>query len=315
MFSNIYKNNNLLIFFFGIYVFKKVMFKRIEKKTFDILDKKFITEHKWEDELKIYNCAMPKIKINIPKRKKCLLLISGYRDIPSVWNNFTKVLDENNIDYFAPRTFGNGRKCFQDFTSEDWIITYLESIYLLQDIYEEIDIIGYSTGAVIALYLTQFQFKCKIKNLFLVSPFLLYNKDNIFVKIFYENYFSPFLNQFYKIFINIIPKTAVVEKKDNIDAFNEDYTLMDFANKLINFIKFRPSQIFADNISLIYSKNDKIIGSVFDQHKILFDIFKKNIDIIEIEFKNIDNTMCTHSIFKFDKNINNDVYNKIKKYF
>ncbi len=81
------------------------------RKTFDRLDKLFPRLLEWEKELDIYSVALPKFYTKI-KKPKCILLISGYRDIPYVWNDLFKYFVSNNLDFYAPRTCGKGRSFF-----------------------------------------------------------------------------------------------------------------------------------------------------------------------------------------------------------
>ena len=310
-------NKNFFIFtsFVGLCIIsKKILKNYIDYKTFTKIDKKFPRDKIWEQELKIYECSLPKIHINFSKRKKCLLLIGGYRDIPLLWKEFEQILKDNNIDYYAPRTFGNGRSFFQDFDIKDWIITYLEAIYVLQELYEEVDIIGFSTGASIALYLSQFNYKIKINNLFLVSPFLLYNENNLTFFYFYKSKISFIINNLYNLLFDYYPKTFVSDNDDYKtleNNFNEDYGTLNFSNKLINFVQFRPTKINSKNLCIFYSNNDQVIGDIQKQYNIISSIYSKKTDLIEI-FN--PNDVCTHSIFKFDYNVNKEIFDKMMLY-
>jgi esterase/lipase len=310
---NIYNKNLLIITsFIGVcYISKKIFKKYIDYKTFSKIDEQFPRNKIWEQELQIYECSLPKIHINISKRKKCFLLIGGYRDIPLLWKEFEQILKNNNIDYYAPRTFGNGRSFFQDFDTKDWVITYLEAIYVLQELYEEVDIIGFSTGASIALYLSQFNYKIKINNLFLVSPFLLYNEENSTFFYFYKSKLSFILNNLYNLLFDYYPKTFVSDKDDHkllTNNFNEDYGTLNFSNKLINFVQFRPQKINSKNLCIFYSNNDQIIGDIEKQYNIISKIYSKKTNLIEISNPH---DVCTHSIFKFDYNINKEIFDKM----
>ena len=97
----------------------------------------------WEKDLEIYSISMPKFCISGTKKQKCILLIGGYKDIPYIWKEFEKYLIQDNIDFYAPRTCGNGRGFYQIVNWKDWVITYMEAIHILQELYETIDIIGF----------------------------------------------------------------------------------------------------------------------------------------------------------------------------
>lgn len=284
--------------------------------TFNRLDNLFKPQYEWENELKVYSVAMPKFYNNITKRKRCVLLISGYRDIPYVWNDIEKHFIENKIDYYAPRTFGNGRKYFQYSTPEDWIITYLESIYFLQELYEEIDIVSFSTGSPIALYLTQFTYKCKINNLFLCAPFLSYNKNNLLYYYTFDCPISWIINKIYGFLINYHHKPPnnkgyCRDINYKINANNDFYELAGVMQNdigLFNFIKFRPKMINANNIIILKPNNDTIIGDCNEYQKELEEIYNKKIPIIEIPRFN---DICNHVMFKENPNIVKDIFDVI----
>lgn len=287
--------------------------------TFNRLNNIFKPKEEWENELRVYSVAMPKFNNNFEKRKKCILLISGYRDIPYVWSDIEQHFIKNKIDYYAPRTFGNGRKYFQYSTPQDWIITYLESIYFLQELYEEIDIVSFSTGSPIALYLTQFTYKCKINNLFLCAPFLSYNKSNLLYYYTFDSSISWILKRIYAFVINYHHKLPNkygycrdVEYK--LNGENDFYELAGYMQNdigLFNFIKFRPKIINANNLIILKPNNDTIIGDCHEYKNELEQIYSKNIPLIEIP---TFNDICNHVMFKENPEIVKDIFNVINSF-
>jgi esterase/lipase len=268
---------------------------------------------------------MPKFYQSGNKKKRCILLIGGYKDIPYVWNEFEKYLIDNNLDYYAPRTMGNGRTFYQSVKYKDWIITYLEAIYILQDMYETIDIIGFSTGALIALYLTQFKYQCEINNLFLCAPFLLHNNNFTIRLIFGDNIFSKIINKLYTYTFRFHPK--LLEKNNAYrDTYHKHYSINDYCEtfgdlkmetELFEFNKFKPTKILVNNIVILNSADDNIIGNINEQHIILTKIFKKNIDLITIPTYaniNLNKDKCGHVMFKEIPPIIKDIFTNIKKY-
>lgn len=301
-------------------------------QTFKKIDDNFKQKNEWEKELKIYLVSMPKF-YTVKKKSKCMLLIGGYKDIPYVWDEFEKFLIKDKIDFYAPRTCGNGRSFFQIVDWKDWVITYLEAIYILQEQYETIDIIGFSTGSVIALYLTQFNYKCKINNLFLCAPFLT-NKKSISIDVVYgQNIFSKIFNTLYIWTLRFRPKT-IGKYKGYRDTNDEHYSINDYFEMygdvlmesiLFDFIKFRPKNIFANNVVILYPNDDDIIGDINEQKNILQNVFElKTIDLISIpsylnnanytEKLNLPN-ISGHLMFKEKPEIIRDIYLNIKKYF
>lgn len=301
--------------------------------TFKNIDKNFQRKKKWEKELDIYSVSMPKFYISGPKKTKCMLLISGYKDIPYVWEEFEKYLIADNIDFYAPRTNGNGRSFFQIVDWKDWVITYMEAIHILQEQYETIDIVGFSTGAVIAVYLTQFEYKCKINNLFLCAPFLICKKYLSIDLIYGQNIFSKILNRLYVWTLRYRPK-SIKKFKGPRDTHNEFHSINDYCELfgdvlmetvLFDFIKFKPEIMFVSNVVILYPNDDNIIGDIQEQKNIISKVFTtKPIDIISIPsyLNKHDNTQNNHKLFyksghlmfKEKPEIIQDIYNNIKCY-
>jgi esterase/lipase len=251
-------------------------------------------------------------------KKKCILLISGYRDIPYIWSEILPYFKNDNIDYYAPRTHGNGRSFFQDVEPEDWVITYIEAIYLLQNIYEEIDIIAFSTGCVIALYISQFNFKCKINNIILCAPFLLKNETFTDYLVF-NSYLSYIINPILNFIVSLRIKTPEIGFKYVRDTHNHQIAQIDFyelcgfiklETKLMKFKNLRPKSINANNITILYANDDKIIGDIYKQRDIIYNIFKKDIPIISIPSDS--NLKCGHVMFKETPDIIENIYLHIK---
>jgi esterase/lipase len=304
--------------------------------TFKKISDNFKQEYDWEKDLQIYLVSMPKFFISTKKKSKCILLIGGYKDIPYVWNEFEKYLIEDKIDYYAPRTFGNGRSFYQIVDWKDWVITYLEAIYILQEQYETIDIIGFSTGAVISVYLSQFKYKCKINNLFLCAPFLTNKKFMIIDIIFGSNIFSKIINRLYVWTFRFRPKSR--RFKGYRDTYNNFYSMNDFYEMfgdvqmetvLFDFIKFRPKSLYVENVIIIYPNDDDIIGDIQEQKQIISNVYTtKPIDVISIpSYLDNPNTQINnicynnlskksgHLMFKEKDEIVKDLYLNIKKYF
>ena len=308
--------------------------------TFKNIDRNYKKKELWEDELEIYSVALPRFYTSVPKKRKCILLIGGYKDIPYVWDGIQDYLIADKIDFYAPRTFGNGRSFYQVSTWKDWVITYLEAIYILQEQYESIDLLGFSTGSVIALYLSQFKYKCVVDNIFLCAPFLLY-KDHLSIKlIFSDNIFSKLLNLLIRYTIRFHPKSTS-KFSGYRDTYHDINSLNDYCEMfgdlqtettLFEFIKFRPKKILANNIVILYSNDDEIIGDIATQYRIIYKAFeKKHIDLISIpsylnEPKGFEKIirmnstygllpkLCGHVMFKEHPEIIKDLYMNLRRY-
>lgn len=303
--------------------------------TFKKINDNFKQEKKWEKDLEIYSISMPKFFISGTKKPKCILLIGGYKDIPYVWEEFEKYLIRDGIDFYAPRTCGNGRAFYQTVDWKDWVITYMEAMYILQEQYETVDIIGFSTGAVIAVYLSQFEYKCKINNLFLCAPFLTNKKYLSIDIVFGSNIFSKIFNRLYVWTLRFRPK-SIGKFKGYRDTYNEYYSMYDYCEifgdvametVLFDFIKFRPTNIYVSNVVFLYPNDDSVIGNIEEQVNIIAQVYNsdKPINVISIpsyindndllhDIKNILPKKSGHLMFKEKPEIIQDVYSNIKKY-
>ena len=305
------------------------------KITFDSINKNYKKKIQWEHDLDIYQVAMPRFFTSGPKKKRCILFIGGYRDIPYVWNEIEQMLISDGYDFYAPRTFGMGRSFFQNSSWKDWVITYIEAMYILGEQYESVDIVSFSAGTIIALYLSQFNYKCKINNIFLCAPILLYQTTITINLLFSNNIFSYILNQIYTWTLRFHPKI-----KNKFSGFRDTHNVFHSINDyceifgdlqtdttLFDLFKQRPKYINASKIIILYPNDDDVIGDIYEQQKIITDIFNKPVDLITIPTylndkdnqNNNDNYVgkakkCGHVMFKEHPEIILNIYENIVKY-
>lgn len=301
-------------------IIKNYLSKINIKKTFDRLDKLFVKHTEWEKELDIYSVSMPKT-FTKQKKAKCLLLISGYRDNPYMWNEFIPYLENAQIDYLAPRTVTNGRSFFPtNSTYKDWILTYMEAMWILQEQYETVDIVGFSMGTLIALYLTQFKYKCEINNLILCAPFLLSKYDTL-QYILFESGLSwilcSILNIFVPFYMKIPSDNYLTVRNTNYkpSALNDYYELASCFRldcEVMKFKNFRPKQILANNVLILASNQDFVIGDIIKQKNIISKIWGHYVKIQTIPSEGTN--PCGHVMFKEDPVIINDIFTIIDYY-
>jgi esterase/lipase len=290
------------------YLYKKYC-KIISFKKINLL---FPRTSKTELDLSIYKQSFP-FSFTKNKKDRCILLISGYRDTPFLWNIFKQKLDEYGIDYYAPRTHSNGRSYFQYSSYKDWILTYYEMIYMLQYQYKNIDIITLSAGSFIAIYISQFKYKCNINNIFMCSPYL-HVKDDYLYNFFYKTIFYPYLIEFITFFLDSIfkfrPKLTTKTYNCVRDIYNEDNLKQDYYefvsclyhdNEIMKMLRLQINKLQINgNIIILHSFDDYVIPNVYKQIKYLFDnnIYIKDIKIVEIPNCNKIKDKCGHIMFK-----------------
>jgi esterase/lipase len=296
-----------------------------EKETFNKINKNYKTANSEEkiilDELKVYpDCLSKSFSQN--KKKKILLIIGGFRDAPNMWINFENYLQLNNIDYLIPRITGFARSYFQfNIKWHDWVLTIMDQINILQNLYEEIDILGFSTGCNIALYVSQFNWKCKINNLILSSPNLIANKeDKIFKSILTSNIGELFFSIVYPICHR--PYESRTKRKNNkilksnlkSKVFYEKNFPLYSACEMWKFQDILPSCINCNKIIVIKPNNDKVIGDIDLQINLIYSKYNLQSELINIPSPINSHLRVGHNIFTSPDIILRDVYNQIDSY-
>ena len=328
----------LLYCFIGSSLIISFIYKKYCKKIgFNKINKQFERKEKYEFDLSIYKPSLP-ISYTNNKKNRCVLLISGYRDTPYLWNLFTEYLNKHGVDYYAPRTFSKGRTFFQYCSYKDWILTYFEMLQILQYQYENIDIIALSAGSFITMYISQFEYECNINNIFLCSPYLCVRDDTIY-NICYKTFLFPFVDLFIKYVLDPIIKFRL--KSNDLDFkcvrniydqknLNNDYYEFISSyfsdNEILKMIKLKINPIkIKGNLNILYTEKDSVIPTIEKQ----LDLIKKNNMFIEtkenklvVKKLHIDNSVkdkCGHVIFKESDNILNDVskyiFNNLNSYY
>ncbi len=84
----------------------------------------------------------------------------------------------------------------------------------------------------------------------------------------------------------------------------------------MEFKKFRPKKIIADNVVIFYPNDDKIIGDIQEQRKILEDIWGNPVPIITIP-NHGDISMvssCAHVMFKEHPRIVSNIFENLSQF-
>lgn len=293
-----------------------------EKETFDKINKNYksldAASNILINQLYIYPDNMSR-SYTSKKRKKVLLLISGFRDTPKMWIKLENFLQSNNIDYVIPRINGFGRSKFQFNTYwQDWVLSIMEEVSILQNMYDEINILGFSTGCNIALYISQFNWNCKINNLILTAPNLVVNKgDSIYKSILSSTILSNLVLLFYPICHR--PYESRVEKKNDnkksnlkYNIFYEKYFPVYSAIEMWKLQDILPKKFMGKYITIIKANNDRVIGDINEQNKFLQDLYHININIKCVPSSDKLGFKVGHNIFNSHHLIISDFYDQIK---
>ena len=294
-----------------------IFLKKNTKKTFDRLNRIFSGNQICSD-LKIYNSSIPLFNFNHKKKDKVILLIGGYRDIPDMWYNYSKYLNDNKTDYYAPRTNGNGRTFFQKKVRWiDWVLTYFESIIMLSQIYNRIEIVGFSTGCNISIYLSSLDWKtidkynltCKINNLILLSPNFQVNDKHVIYKNVLQN---SFIYHMLNFILPVVDKPNYDKNKEidlrytkNIQKiYYERSIYLESLRELWRFADILPENINAKNIYIFYGDSDKVVGDFRIQRKKIESIYPHKIKSYKL-------TNCGHNLVNEHPHTRKALFDKI----
>jgi esterase/lipase len=309
------------------YLYKKICKQIAFKKINDL----FPRTKKFEFDLSIHKNS---ISYSFTKQKKhrCILLISGYRDTPFLWELFKEKLNDYGVDYYAPRTHSKGRCYFQYSSYKDWILTYYEMISMLQYQYENIDIIALSAGSFVATYISQFKYECNINNLFFCGPYLCVKDDfyyNFFYKTFLFSYLTPIINIVVDNIFKFRPKFTTETYKCVRDIYHEDNLNSDYYefvsccymdNEILKMLRLKINKLqITGKITILHSVNDYVIPNIKKQIKYLFDnqIYTDKIEHIKIPSDSRIKDKCGHVMFKeSDKileNIKKNIFSRMDK--
>lgn len=296
-----------------------------EKETFNKINKNYkimnSDENKILEQLKVYpDCLSRSFSFN--KKKRIVLIIGGFRDAPNLWHKFEYYLQKNQIDYVIPRITGFGRSYFQfGIKWQDWVLTIMDQISILQNLYDEIDILGFSTGCNIALYVSQFSWNCKINNLILSSPNLIENKgDQIFKKILTSTLGSTFFSITYPVchrpYESRVKKNKQKSLKSTLKSkvFYEKNFPLYSAVEMWKFQDILPSELNCNNIIIIKPNNDRVIGDIDLQKQLIFNKYNKKSVIINIPSAINSHLSVGHNVFTGPDIVIKDVYNQINSY-
>ena len=228
----------------------------------------------------------------------------------------------HGVDYYAPRTHSKGKSYFQYSSYKDWILTYFEALCMLQHQYENVDIISLSAGSFIAIYISQFKYECNINNLFLCGPYMCVRNDFLY-NILYKTWLYPYCISLVTIVADILlryrPKFITesyecvrdIYNKDNLDKdYYEFASYLSSDNEILKMLLLKINELQINgNICILYSKDDYVIPNVNKQISYLFNenIYKKNIEKIQIPSNNEITDRCGHVMFKESNIILDDI--------
>ena len=305
---NLFNNNRPLLFFLSASLILINFIKyRNQKETFNRINKDYSEDDMKNDvminQLKIYPDNLSRSYCKI-KKEKILLIISGFRDTPKMWNKFENYLKFNEIDYIIPRIDGFGRSKFQyNLEWSDWVLSIMDEMAILQNLYNQVDILGFSTGCNIGLYISQFKWNCKVNNILMAAPNFLPNKGDIIFKNCFRNNFLAYLftliypvcHRPYESRLNKSNKNKINNSKNNI--FYEKNFPSYSAIQMWKFQDILPKKFNGSKIIMIKANNDKMVGDVEEQKLLIEKKLNIDVKLLKIPSRKDCNLKVGHNIF------------------
>lgn len=211
------------------------------------------------------------------KTNRALLLIHGYKSSPmEVYDIGEYIAEKENISCYGARMAGHGTSPFDmaNTTYEDWVESCEIAYKTLKIHFNQVDILGFSTGGLVA---TQIAEKYKINKLILINSALeLCDIRFRFIKFatLWSDVASK-ISQKYNKYIKDTPFYPDTNYSINhFSSMNELSKLMEKAYKSLKSI--------SSNTLIIHSENDPVVKS--ESGKIIFDELKsssKSLEMIE----------------------------------
>lgn len=322
-----------LILLVGSVVLIRIIRYLNEKETFNKINLNYrnlnFNDKTMINQLKIYPDNLSR-SFTEKKKNRVVLIVGGFRDTPKLWSKLEEYLQKSNIDYVIPRLMGFGRTYFQfNVNWQDWVISVMDELSILQNLYEQVDILGFSTGCNIGLYVSQFKWNCKINNIILSSPnFIPSPSDRIFKLILRSFILSNFFMNVYPVchrpYEGRIKKDKFREENNKDNKFREraescpktniffekNFPLYSAVQMWI-FQDILPKKINCNKIVIVKPNNDKIIGDIEEQKRLLIEKYNKPTNLINIPSNPNLNVKVGHNILNASDNILEDYYNQI----
>ena len=142
-----------------------------------------------DDDLHMYDDARPALYFNRGNLKEGVLLLHGFSSSTEEFEYLLKEFQEKGISYYAPMLTGFGLTSFDlmyKVNAEDWLRDAVNAYDVLAGVVEKVNIIGHSTGSVLAAYVAQVR---EVKNIIQIGPnFFSTKADELSKKLICNNF-------------------------------------------------------------------------------------------------------------------------------
>lgn len=146
---------------------------------------RYLKQFTYIPEINSYEESKPRLP-NIPNKpfKQAVLFLHGWSGSPGQLDCAIPYFEEANIAYFAPQLTGFGlgdTHLLNDIRASDWIRDALYAYDALSHISKEVNIVGHSNGACLALIVAQYR---RIDKILLTSPNFIAHKRHKVIRRF-----------------------------------------------------------------------------------------------------------------------------------
>ncbi|RXK00332.1 glycerol acyltransferase [Arcobacter sp. CECT 8986] len=199
--------------------------------------------------------------------KKCILLIHGFSSAPKEVEELAVYLNNCKFNVYAIRLKGHGTvpEDLKDTSYKDWYNSVSRSVTIASLKYEEIDVVGFSTGGLLAL-LSSKKYLPKLKSIVCINAAL--NLNDIRIKTVLPA--IDFWNDIVSSFNAHSLKKEYVENKARYPKINYDKFYIKAILQLKELMKVTKQNLEKINrkILIIQAKNDPVVNmsSAYEIH-------------------------------------------------
>ncbi|RXJ88173.1 alpha/beta fold hydrolase [Arcobacter sp. CECT 8985] len=199
--------------------------------------------------------------------KKCILIIHGFSSAPKEVEELAVFLNNQGFNVYAVRLKGHGTvpEDLKDTSYKDWYNSVSRSVTIASLKYDKIDIVGFSTGGLLAL-LSSRKYLPKLKSIVCINAALNLNDIRIKTVLPAIDFWNDIVSSFNA---NSLKKEFIENKarypKINYDKFYVKAILQ--LKELMNITKLNLEKI-NKKILIIQAKNDPVvnISSAYEIH-------------------------------------------------
>lgn len=239
--------------------------------------------------------------------QNCVIAIHGFSSSPKEVHELSLFLNENNFNVIAPRLDGHGTvpEDLKNKTWEDWYKSISRTISIATIKYDNIFIVGFSTGGLLGLLSTKKHYK-EFKALICINAALNLNDIRMKTLLPAVSFWNDLVelvdkNEYAKEYVDNIPENPIINyNKHYVDSIEQLDLLMHKTKKTLYKIQ-KP-------IYIIQGKDDPVVNP-----SSAYEVFEK-IKSKEKEIKIIE--AHNHVIILGDNTLEifNEIINFIKKY-